>query len=71
MVDFKKLRSSPKPKAIDPIEILPRLPKPDGFNDLYGSQTEVLTAWFETRAQRATVVKLHTGGGKVPEFHVV
>ena len=65
MVDFSKLRSSTKkPKAIDPIEVFRRLPKPPGINDLYTSQAEVLKAWFDRRADRDVVVKLHTGGGK-------
>ena len=65
MVDFDKLRSKKqKPKAIDPIEIFRRLPKPPGINDLYTSQAEVLQAWFEKRATRDVILKLHTGGGK-------
>ncbi|POA62708.1 DEAD/DEAH box helicase [Pseudomonas sp. GW531-T4] len=40
------------------------MPKPQGINDLYTSQAEVLVAWFERKDERDTVVKLHTGGGK-------
>ncbi|HBO1104124.1 TPA: DEAD/DEAH box helicase [Pseudomonas aeruginosa] len=40
------------------------MPKPQGINDLYTSQAEVLEAWFERKDERDTVVKLHTGGGK-------
>lgn len=65
MVDFNKLRTQKRiPKAIDPIEIFRRLPKPLGINDLYTSQAEVLKSWFERRAERDVVIKLHTGGGK-------
>lgn len=65
MVDFKKLKSKKtKPKSIDPTEIFRRLPKPEGINDLYTSQTEILQKWFERRNERDTVLKLHTGGGK-------
>ncbi|MFP3325138.1 hypothetical protein R0K05_18940, partial [Planococcus sp. SIMBA_160] len=65
MVDFKKLKSKKtKPKSINPVEIFRRLPKPDGINDLYTSQTEILEKWLEQRNNRDTVVKLHTGGGK-------
>jgi replicative superfamily II helicase len=65
MVDFDKLRTKKKiPKAIDPIEIFRRLPKPVGINDLYTSQAEVLKSWYERRNERDTVIKLHTGGGK-------
>lgn len=65
MVDFGKLRAQKsKPKAIDPIEIFRRLPKPVGINDLYTSQAEVLQAWYNKRQQRDTIIKLHTGGGK-------
>ncbi|MGB1016666.1 MAG: DEAD/DEAH box helicase, partial [Nannocystaceae bacterium] len=65
MVDFKKLRNkAAKPKPIDPLEIFRRMPKPPGINDLYASQTEVLSSWFERRTDRDVVLKLHTGGGK-------
>lgn len=65
MVDFNKLRSqSQRPAPIDPLEIFRRMPKPQGVNDLYTSQAEVLEAWFERKDERDTVVKLHTGGGK-------
>ncbi|MFD2411711.1 DEAD/DEAH box helicase [Paenibacillus rhizoplanae] len=65
MVDFKKLKSQKaKPKSINPTEIFRRLPKPLGINDLYTSQTEILQAWFDRRAERDIVLKLHTGGGK-------
>ena len=65
MVDFNKLRSqSQRPAPIDPLEIFRRMPKPQGINDLYTSQAEVLEAWFKRKDERDTVVKLHTGGGK-------
>lgn len=65
MVDFNKLRTQKKRnKVIDPIEVFRRLPKPPGINDLYTSQADVLTAWFNRRSERDTVLKLHTGGGK-------
>ena len=65
MVDLNALRAAKsKPLPIDPHEILRRLPKPAGFNDLYSSQAEVLKQWFENRNAKDTVVKLHTGGGK-------
>lgn len=65
MVDFDKLRTKKKkPKVIEPTEVFRRLPKPQGINDLYTSQAEVLNAWFLRRSERDVVVKLHTGGGK-------
>lgn len=65
MVDFAKLRTQKnKATPIDPLEIFRRLPKPLGINDLYTSQAEVLSSWFEDRNDRDTVLKLHTGGGK-------
>lgn len=65
MVDFNKLRTqAQRPAPIDPLEIFRRLPKPQGINDLYTSQAEVLETWFNRRKQRDTVLKLHTGGGK-------
>lgn len=66
MVDFKKLKTQKaKPKSIHPIEIFRRLPKPEGVNDLYTSQTDILQTWFNTyKNEPDTVIKLHTGGGK-------
>lgn len=65
MVDFNKLRSqSMRAVPVDPLEIFRRIPKPQGINDLYTSQAEVLEAWFKRKDERDTVVKLHTGGGK-------
>lgn len=65
MVDLNALRASKaKPQPIDPHEILRRLPKPAGFNDLYSSQAEVLKQWHDNRNVKDTIVKLHTGGGK-------
>lgn len=65
MVDFDKLRTQKrKVKAIEPLEVFRRLPKPPGINDLYTSQAEVLNSWFIRRAERDVVIKLHTGGGK-------
>lgn len=65
MVDFNKLRATkPKAQPVEPAEILRRLPKPPGFNDLYTSQSDVLKTWFEDRNAADVVIKLHTGGGK-------
>jgi replicative superfamily II helicase len=65
MVDFKKLRASKaKPNPVPPREIFHSLPKPEGINDLYASQAEVLDTWHGRRTDRDVVVKLHTGGGK-------
>ncbi|WP_017474339.1 DEAD/DEAH box helicase [Bacillus licheniformis] len=65
MVNFRKLKSKKtKPKSIEPTEIFRRLPKPEGINDLYTSQTEILQKWFDRRNERDIVLKLHTGGGK-------
>ena len=65
MVDFAKLRTQTKKVvSIDPIEIFRRLPKPEGFNDIYTSQEQVLESWYQRRSEKDIVVKLHTGGGK-------
>lgn len=65
MVDFKKLTAAnPKPAFIHPREIFNALPRPQGINDLYASQAEVLDTWFDRREERDIVIKLHTGGGK-------
>jgi replicative superfamily II helicase len=65
MVDFKKLREESKQSnIINPIDIFQRLPKPEGINDLYTSQAEVLSKWFAQRNNSDNIIKLHTGGGK-------
>jgi len=65
MVDFAKLRTQKnKANPIDPLEIFRRIPKPVGINDLYTSQADVLSTWFERRNDKDFVLKLHTGGGK-------
>ncbi|MNQ22862.1 DEAD/DEAH box helicase [compost metagenome] len=65
MVDFGKLRTqTKKAPPVEPGEIFRRLPKPEGFNDIYTSQEQVLESWFERRNESDVVVKLHTGGGK-------
>lgn len=64
-LDLNKLRDAKKQsKVIDPVEIFRRLPKEANIKDLYGSQTEVLNAWFADREKPDHIVKLHTGGGK-------
>ena len=65
MVDFGKLKDrKQRNKPTDPVEIFRRLAKPEGINDLYSSQSEVLNTWFENRKERDIILKLHTGGGK-------
>lgn len=65
MVDFKSLKkSSGSSKETDPRKIFQHLIKPDGVNELYASQSELLEAWGKDRNVRDTVVKLPTGGGK-------
>ncbi len=66
MVDFKKLKTQKaKPKSVDPIEIFRRLPKPEGVNDLYTSQTDILQTWYNKYKDKShNIIKLHTGGGK-------
>jgi replicative superfamily II helicase len=64
-VDFKKLREMKKQQdVVDPLEIFRRLPKSARIKDLYGSQGEVLQAWFNHRDKGDHILKLHTGGGK-------
>lgn len=65
MVDFSKLRAEKRQVSpINPIDIFRRLPKPQGINDLYISQAQVLEEWYKRRTEQDLVVKLHTGGGK-------
>ncbi|MGU3494570.1 DEAD/DEAH box helicase family protein [Xanthobacteraceae bacterium A53D] len=65
MVDFKKLREGKSvAKPGNPRDIFNFLPKPQGINDLYASQADVLDAWLARKNEKDLVVKLHTGGGK-------
>jgi hypothetical protein len=65
MVDFKKLRAAKtQPPVTDPIAIFRHLPKLLEITDLYTSQAEVLRAWYDRKAERDLVIKLHTGGAK-------
>jgi len=65
MVNFKKLKSQkPQKISINPVDIFRRLPKPQGVNDIYTGQTEILNQWFDRRNDKDVVLKLHTGGGK-------
>lgn len=66
MVDFKKLLGKKKLVRItDPIEIFNNLDKESGKEYLRPPQKSVLKEWHEKlRAQRDTIVKLHTGQGK-------
>lgn len=65
MVDLNRIRSSAnKPLPTDPVKIFERQPKPEGVNDLWKSQNEVLREWQARRANRDIVIKLNTGGGK-------
>ncbi len=65
MVDFNNLRSlRARPTPIEPTEILLRLPKPPGLDDLWGSQAQALKEWFKRREERDLVIRLNTGGGK-------
>lgn len=65
MVDFKSLKkSSGSSKETDPRKIFQHLIKPEGVNELYASQSELLEAWNKNPSQRDSVLKLPTGGGK-------
>jgi replicative superfamily II helicase len=65
MVDLKKIRRTGANAVIlDPRKIFDRQPKPEGVNDLWKSQDEVLRAWNDRRTDRDVVIKLNTGGGK-------
>lgn len=65
MVDYKKfLSKGEEDQPIDPFEIFNRLGVEEKINDLYQSQREVLSEWYDRRTSRDLVIKLHTGGGK-------
>ena len=56
-MDFNKLRAKKVRSVVtDPVEIFRRLPKPEGINDLYTSQAEVLNAWFANRQAKDTIL---------------
>ncbi|UDQ98873.1 DEAD/DEAH box helicase family protein [Lentisphaerota bacterium WC36G] len=62
---FNRLRVNDDNSAtINPIDIFNKLPKEENINDLFYSQSSILTAWFKKRTQKDSVIKLHTGGGK-------
>lgn len=64
-INFDKINiSNSTSLPLDPIDIFRRLPKPEGINDLYASQSDVLKQWNARRAEQDLVIKLHTGGGK-------
>src|SRR5712692_8673704 len=65
MVDFSRLRQA-KTQAVptDPFQVFKRLPKPPHINDLWESQSKVLSEWNGRRTEEDLVVKLNTGGGK-------
>jgi replicative superfamily II helicase len=65
LVDFKSFKkSNGSSKETDPRKIFQHLIKPEGVNELYASQSELLDAWGKERTQREIVLKLPTGGGK-------
>jgi hypothetical protein len=65
VVDFSALgSSSSSSNEDDPRKIFNSLVKPEGVNELYASQGEVLEKWHSSRGNRDHIVKLPTGGGK-------
>jgi len=65
MVDFSSLGSSTSGSAEhDPRKIFNALVEPEGVNELYASQSEVLEKWHSSRTQPEHILKLPTGGGK-------
>lgn len=65
MVDFTTLGSSGSSSSEDdPRKLFNSLVKPEGVNELYASQSEVLGKWHNTRSIPDRIIKLPTGGGK-------
>ncbi|WP_420606574.1 DEAD/DEAH box helicase [Novosphingopyxis sp.] len=65
MVDFDSLnRVSSANGETDPRKIFQKLIKPDGVNELYASQSELLDRWYRNKDVKDTILKLPTGGGK-------
>lgn len=65
MVDFSALGSNGSgSEEHDPRKIFNALVKPEGVNELYASQSDVLERWHATRTTRDRIIKLPTGGGK-------
>ena len=65
MVDFSTLTSTAGSTAeADPRKLFQHLVKPDGVNELYASQSDVLEKWYAQRPIQDRILKLPTGGGK-------
>ncbi|MEM9443948.1 MAG: DEAD/DEAH box helicase [Verrucomicrobiota bacterium] len=66
-IDFTKITTGkPSDQITEPEKLFPLLPKPDEteYNYLRDVQGEVLSQWFERRAEFDLVVKMNTGSGK-------
>lgn len=65
MVDFGSLSSTAGSLAeTDPRKLFQHLIKPDGVNELYASQSDIIAKWLDNRSAKDIVLKLPTGGGK-------
>lgn len=64
MVDFSDLLDGDEDAVIDPRDIFLTLARDKRFSFPRDIQTEVMKAWFASRDQRDTVIKLNVGSGK-------
>lgn len=65
MVNFDDLLSNlKKTKSIHPKEIFEDNIKNEKFQYLRSGQEKILSNWFNNRAQKDTIIKMNTGGGK-------
>ena len=64
MIDFTRLLKDDDDALIDPRDIFLTLNKDKRFAFPRDIQTEVMNAWFATRVQEDTIIKLNVGSGK-------
>ena len=64
MIDLTDLLNDDDEPILHPREIFLTLDRDSGFQFPRDIQTEVMNAWYETRDQRDTIIKLNVGGGK-------
>jgi replicative superfamily II helicase len=64
MVDLSDLLDDDEEAILHPREIFLTLDRAPAFQFPRDIQTEIMNAWFETRDQRDSIIKLNVGGGK-------
>ena len=64
MVDLSDLLDDDEEAILHPREIFLTLDRAPAFQFPRDIQTEIMNAWFDTRDQRDSIIKLNVGGGK-------